>query len=70
MLQMEKQKQNKIGLSESTCPICLEQLFQIQTICGRKVCRECFEQHERISERYFLCPYCRKNLSRDHKDLV
>lgn len=29
MLQMEKQKQNKIGLSESTCPICLEQSFQI-----------------------------------------
>ena len=69
-LQMEKQKQNKTALSESTCPICLEQSFQIETICGHKFCRECFEQHERMSERCFLCPYCRKKLSRNHKDLI
>ena len=69
-LQTEKQKQNKTALSESTCPICLKQSSQIETICDHKFCRECFKQHERMSERFFLCSYYRKNLSRDHEDLV
>lgn len=70
MLQTEKQNEDVTDLSEPTCPICLEQSCQIETICGHRFCRECFEQHEHVSERNFLCPYCRKNLSRDHEDLV
>ena len=69
-LQMKKQKQNKFVLSKSTCPICLEQSFQIETICGHNFCRECFQQHERMSEKCFLCSYCRTKLSRNHKDFV
>jgi hypothetical protein len=70
MLQTEKQTEDEINLSESICSICLKQSSQIQTLCDHKFCRECFDIYERVSERNFLCSYCRKNLARDHDDLV
>lgn len=69
-LQIKKQKQNKTALSKFTCSICLEQSSQIKTICDHKFCRKCFKQHKRMSKRFFLCSYCRKNFSRDHEDFV
>lgn len=60
---------NEVGSVKSTCPICLEQSPQIETICGHRFCRDCLLQHERLSENLFLCPYCRGKLPRDHRTL-
>lgn len=53
-LPTKKQKDSETTLSESTCPICLKQASQIETICRHRFCREGFEQQRTRIKKIFL----------------
>ena len=51
-----------ISLSDFTCPICLQILFEpVIMPCEHELCGPCFKQN--VEEANFLCPLCRMRIS-------